>query len=759
VQLFFTASSRRLDALSTLITPRTSGRDAGSISWDPEAIRVIRMLSADDQGLFLQLDHRLGGLLLQARPRQEPVTPAPVHAPLRLSEKDLTILLGQGIPSDSQRPHPGAGVLELLKYLEVAHPGWLTGGAAEFLVKNPAETAVYLDLIRGLDPPAELLEKYLGYCRSLARAGDSGWNANRTRTSQAIFFLLSAIRSENAISRDSGRRLLESSLAGFDAPDEPAFLFNLYDFLTGTLLPELARSMGAPTPVPGSLIEAMAGREEPRTFLFDGTPLLLDGPAEQMHRMKSALGLQRVAPLPELLDMIRLSRNINQSREGQAESLKALSAKLKTIPAADSTPEPGGRKGRPQTQAITADLPGELESLAADPGRAPRRMAELMKRTAAVLHAELGTVLLAYCYTYHSSSQSSALTYDPDFVRKHAFYPRERSSAQEWLPARMERGSGGGGRITGSLSGLGIQLHQLEMQTSAQSFGKGDWNRLLPAMLSGTRLVPRVLRSERAREFVALTTSLGRELLALCASEPPSERWCAPHISELLSPLRRERLDGLLHRGSFIDAAEALSPSELFLLGQAYLIEAGVLPPSEAARIAPFLRFEEAARAGVAATPPSFSSPALDRLREIVPADGLPALDSFLGEVEQYGPLLWHRLGLEENAFRYCDTYELLRNFTAPDLLFERIVDLKIRVAEIGYSAGLPASIGGLLEQQAIQNIITDPASPRVDSWDGVIQQIRRLGPGNSRGWVEELLNQGTLAIYSAKPNDKAGER
>jgi hypothetical protein len=453
--------------------------------------------------------------------------------------------------------------------------------------------------------------------------------------------------------------------------------------------------------------------------------------------------------------MIQLAQRIRLGREVPADMLRTLAGKLKTIPAAESAAEVSGRKGRIPTQADNGDPAGELESLATAGGVTSQRIAGLMTRISGVLHAELGTALLAHCYAYHGSSQASALTYDPDFIRRHDLYPRGRPSAAAWPAAKLQHGKDGGSRMTGSLSGLGIQLHQLEVQASAQSFGRGDWNGLVPAMLSATRMVPRTLRSDRAQEYVALSAGLGRELLALCVSDALSDQWCAPRISRLLSPLRRERLESLLSRGSFSDAVVVLSPSELFLLGQAYLIGIKVLPARACGRLAPFLQFEGAGCAGDVLKTPALMSPALDRLREIVPGEGSPALDAFLKEVEQYGPFMWRRIGLTENSLRFCDTYELLQNFTPLDLLFERIFDLKIRVAEIGYSASLPASIGGMLEQQALQNLITDPASPRIDSWDGVIEQIGRLGPGNSRGWVEELLNQRMLSIYSGKPNDK----
>jgi hypothetical protein len=472
--------------------------------------------------------------------------------------------------------------------------------------------------------------------------------------------------------------------------------------------------------------------------------------------MASAIRQQRLTPLLELLDMIQLTRKINLSGEAPADLLQSLAGKIMKLPAPEASSGIAGTKGRPSEQSGYELLAKELESLALrhKGGGAAEPMAGLVKQVAGVLHAELGITLLAHCYAYHGTSQTAALTYDPDFIRKHEFYPRGRPAPAGWLPAELEQGKERGSLITGSLSGLGIQLHTVEMGASAQSFGIKDWSGFVPAMLSGIRAVPRSLQSERAQEYVALTVRLGRELLASRVSDPRSGQWCDQYISMLLSPLRRERLDRFLSRGSFGDAVGVLSPSELFLLGEAYLVALDMLPSPARARLAAFVQSDGAGRVQDALKAPEFASPALDRLREIIPREGSPALDDFQDEVEQFGPFVWRRFGLTANSFRFCDSYEQLQNHPSSDLLFGRIFDLKIRLAEVGYSVGLPAAISGDLAELAIQNLITDPAAASVDSWSDVVEQISRLGPWSVRDWIQELLNLGRLSLRPGKQTD-----
>ncbi len=379
-----------------------------------------------------------------------------------------------------------------------------------------------------------------------------------------------------------------------------------------------------------------------------------------------------------------------------------------------------------------------------------------MARAAGLLNTELGTMLLAHSYADYESPRAAGLALDPEFIRKHDFFPAGESSPSRWSAAELVQDKQRGNLITGSLSGVAFQLHQIEAGASAQSFGRKDWNKLVPALLSGIRMVPQSLRSERAQEFVALSVRLGRELVAAGAADPSFKAWCNQYLPLLLSALRRERFEDLLRGGDVTGAVDLFSPSELFSLGEAYLISQGILPAGACGGVASFLRYSGN---GCGHSPerraPELVSPVLERLGKVIPPDGSSQYRNFQREVEQYGFPLWRRFDLTDLSFQFCDTYEQLQTYAAPELLFERISDLKIRLAEIGHATGLPASIGGLVGELAIQNLVTDPASATVETWDEVMKQIGRLGPYQVRGWVEELLNQGDLSNQPGKTGEK----
>jgi hypothetical protein len=78
-------------------------------------------------------------------------------------------------------------------------------------------------------------------------------------------------------------------------------------------------------------------------------------------------------------------------------------------------------------------------------------------------------------------------------------------------------------------------------------------------------------------------------------------------------------------------------------------------------------------------------------------------------------------------------------------MLYERICDLKIRLAEINYSLGLPAELVVSEGELAVRDILPKSAPVFTNTWKLALDQIERLGAGNALVWIEELLNEGVL--------------
>ncbi len=341
VQRYFTSSPRLLEGFSNLVSPPGLG-DARS-TWQPEATRIVRLLSADEQGLFLPIDQRFGPFLFPGRPKAGKSSAGPGFARLRLGPEDLGSLCRAGVKSGTDPVRCSASFIEFLVYLQNAKPGLLTDAFIEAMMRNPAESPLFLDLIWNTDPPADLLVDYFAYCRELAAAGNTDWNVNRTRTSQSVFTLISALCRETVISKETAREMLREALSAFaTAREEQAFLLNTVRLLTGILLPELGRSLGQPADAPGLLLRALAGREHPEYFLYDGSPLVQEQSAVRLVRMRAALQQQRLTPLPELLDMIQLTQKILLSPRWEPELLAMLAGRLMELPLPGPPAMPAG---------------------------------------------------------------------------------------------------------------------------------------------------------------------------------------------------------------------------------------------------------------------------------------------------------------------------------------------------------------------------------------------------------------------------------
>jgi hypothetical protein len=222
----------------------------------------------------------------------------------------------------------------------------------------------------------------------------------------------------------------------------------------------------------------------------------------------------------------------------------------------------------------------------------------------------------------------------------------------------------------------------------------------------------------------------------------------------------------LVQEGNARAAWAVLSASELFFIGEAYLASSQGMPPrSPSSDIASVDAGNSGSGDGVSANssngngsahgPLSNEStvdvdcPVLARIKEIIPAHGSSEARQFRREVEQYGILLRRRVGLSQLSFSLADSYEQLERNSREELLYERICDLKIKLAELSYALGLPAYLGEVMGELAVRDILPQAAAVRTNSWKLALEQIGRLEPENARNWVEELLNRGILAILT----------
>lgn len=705
VQRQLTATAETLEDYYRILKPYASGSFPGTVGTavGEDLPRIFRLLAAGPGGLVFDLDGRFLRAYLRTLDSQAAEGPGPVPA----SPKLISVLL----------PRPGispyattsrAGTLEFFRHIATAHREWLSEECIELLTKNPEQAPAILDVIGDLAPSPALLSSYLRYCAKIARPDMNGWDQNRARTSQATFFLISLLRREGALSQQQAEEFLAGTLRAFDSENEAAFASETAGFLSAKLIPEIARG----NPNSGdALLDALSGLHAPQAVVYRGRRFMLDRSTRNLRRMKDALDTQAHTPLPVLLHIYARLRALPAA--GDPEEMRQISEELNLVRTAERIPGLTGQTDGAAQIDVDA-LKRAVSTGNAKKGRgAPRARAD---EIAALLHTELGITLLTYCYAYGADPETNVLAFDPNFVRKHRFYPKG-SIRSTWLRARYAQDELEGGYMEGSLAGIEFELMRLKMEQSRQDFGTAWDSGLAPSILFGIKRVRPELRTNRAQEYVALATGLGRRLAELPQTSPALNAWIAGTLAPLISARRLEQMRAP-------SGAAFLSRSELFLLGQAYYA-AGEW------------------RSG--ACPDADLCSAAGRLDEIVPNRESVEYNDFYHEVAQYGVLLHHRIGLSRLSFDGLDSYERLEKGLRAESLYDRICDLKIRIAELNHALGIPAALGEAEASLALQHILeASPASS--GSWKHVIAQIDGITRQAAQGWIDELLTRESLS-------------
>jgi hypothetical protein len=183
----------------------------------------------------------------------------------------------------------------------------------------------------------------------------------------------------------------------------------------------------------------------------------------------------------------------------------------------------------------------------------------------------LRDTLLALSYAYYAPPGAQILYTNPLFVRNHDFIGGPGTSRTWRATDVMASGwpANAGGRLVGSLSTLPYALAEAEQNflvpTQTQALIWGD---LVPQMILSAK-TPRWWNVTPAQmHWVGLHMRYGRELLGASAFEPDLRRQVVEALAQHAPPGRAEGVDQLLAAGEVREAAERVTPSELFLVAR-----------------------------------------------------------------------------------------------------------------------------------------------------------------------------------------------
>jgi hypothetical protein len=196
--------------------------------------------------------------------------------------------------------------------------------------------------------------------------------------------------------------------------------------------------------------------------------------------------------------------------------------------------------------------------------------AEKFKDIRGLLAPFVRDTLVAYNYAHYAPPGAQVLYTNPLFVRGHDFIGVQGAN-HTWRSTELF-GTGwpsnGGGRLVGSLAGIGYALAEAEQNflvpTQTQALIWGD---LVPQMILSAK-IPRWWNVTPAQvHWVGLQMRIGRLLLAESALNPSLRAEFLEALASQAAPARVLAVKTLLERGDAKSAGDRITPAELFMVG------------------------------------------------------------------------------------------------------------------------------------------------------------------------------------------------
>ena len=520
---------------------------------------------------------------------------------------------------------------------------------------------------------------------------------------------------------------------------------NLFAWLSERLLPALRENVRGPERSedeardPDALIErALVGRSTTAWIAWRGGRYRVDPAAEEVARRRAFRETQRLAWIADLESWhLKREELLAAAGRGDLEGAKAAAAELSEglgLAAAANRREGAGddridkEEGRASEAAADIAAIRGAGGLSAVPGHLEALDAVLAER-----HLES---LLGHVYAASAGDPDSLYYQDPSFVRRHSL----RSVESGGVPVRtaftptelVEQNEGGGSRISGSLFGLADILGLLHADQLAYRGGAR-----IPSETVRGGLVAPIWRMSVSKldddslEVVAESCRATVEFAGQLAASAPPERflqWDA--LARDLVP--RSRLTEL----ASLDAAPSedmmsryLSPSDLYRIGRRLLRG----PPLSG----------------------TTSLPAVTKGRE-----ALRRLESRYGEagararLAEFGPRATAYAGCPRLADLEMPSYERLAAYRRPEMLSERLYDLKIAVACRVADARLPSAVLPFVLPAALDAMLVELTMAYPYDWAATT----RAAFDFSRGDLDRILDGAVQAGILVRDDEATPE-
>ena len=381
--------------------------------------------------------------------------------------------------------------------------------------------------------------------------------ANAAGTQQALISLWAILVRQGQIPAGQADATFTRIMQLFDAIDDEKTIFRAgRDGLTALL----AAAGASPDDSPQDKILA----------LLAGAPASGEEAAhrEIVTRMNALFNQQRLVSVKTLFDLADHLERVSRGESFNAQMANRLAATISevTLPTTEiSTPEAnalirGDWVDDHIREQRTLNLRRSVDRAQATPGA----MIEILGEIAPLLRDSL----VGLVYLYYSPPGAELIRANPLFVRSHDFLGPEGSRA--WSAPRLQ-GTGwptsAGGRLTGSLVGLGYALNDAEQNflvpTERQAL---IWQDLAPQVLLNATVGRWWGVDPSALHFVGLHLRLGKSLLAQAALEPDLRKQVMGVLANRVEPARLWAVEQGFRGARFREGMAEITPAELYEL-------------------------------------------------------------------------------------------------------------------------------------------------------------------------------------------------
>jgi hypothetical protein len=495
-------------------------------------------------------------------------------------------------------------------------------------------------------------------------------------------------------------------------------------------MPRLIR-IDVPEPSPDAdelLSRAIIGAPETAYFEWRGGRYRFDPASDAAARRRAFRHKQRLAWLVDLEALHRSRESaLGAAARGDLAGAKKGTAEeaslLRIAPSKDTTK--GGREDERvlKEEARARDAAQDISEIS-KPGRL-LKVADWMPPVDAMLAERHLEAVLGHVYAASAENPDDLYYEDPDFVRHHSFRTVEKGGRvvqSAFMKTAVVTGAEGkGAHVAGSLFGLPDVLGLLHADQLAYAPGAG-----VPVEEIRTGLVAPVWRVEAARldddalRAVAASCQAAGELASAMASRSPSERFAAwDALGRDLVPRARLGLVASLDGATAAEEASAyLTPSDRYEIGRRLAESNGGTAD------APRVPAAEDARSSLEAMTKRYGV-AGARMR-----------------LAEFGPRPVSYAG----SFRLSDMdmppYERLAAYRFPQILSDRLYDLKIVVACRLADERLPAALVPLVLPAALDAMLTRLKMAYPYDWPATVRAASRF----SREDLDHLLDEAVRA-------------